>query len=113
MIEIESFKARLTSELAELEARRSELIAELTAPLSPDLSEQATELEDDDPLDGQIVVLDRQILSARGALARIEDGNYGECASCGEAIAVKRLEAEPDAALCIDCAREKDGHHRR
>lgn len=44
------------------------------------------------------------------ALARIEDGTYGTCASCGRAIGDDRLEAIPYAALCIDCrAREERG----
>jgi len=39
------------------------------------------------------------------ALARIDAGSYGRCASCGKPIAAERLEALPWAALCIDCQR--------
>lgn len=39
------------------------------------------------------------------ALSRIEDGTFGECQNCGEEIAAKRLEIEPTAAICIDCAK--------
>ena len=39
------------------------------------------------------------------ALARIDAGTYGTCTSCGNEIAVGRLEAHPWASLCIDCAR--------
>lgn len=38
------------------------------------------------------------------ALARIVTGDYGWCTSCGEAIALKRLENDPATPLCIDCA---------
>lgn len=38
------------------------------------------------------------------ALARIEDGSYGECLECGEPIAAARLEANPTVRYCIDCA---------
>ncbi len=38
------------------------------------------------------------------ALARIDEGEYGWCITCGEEIAAKRLELDPAAALCIDCA---------
>ncbi len=38
------------------------------------------------------------------ALGRIEDGDYGYCLNCGEAIAPKRLELNPTAPVCIDCA---------
>ena len=37
------------------------------------------------------------------ALQRIDEGNYGLCEACDCAIAPRRLEAVPDAALCIDC----------
>lgn len=38
------------------------------------------------------------------ALRRIDEGEYGDCTECGEPIAVKRLEIDPAAALCISCA---------
>lgn len=38
------------------------------------------------------------------ALARIEDDDYGLCQSCEEPIASKRLEFDPTATLCIECA---------
>ncbi|HEX8648543.1 MAG TPA: TraR/DksA C4-type zinc finger protein [Thermoleophilaceae bacterium] len=39
------------------------------------------------------------------ALAKVEDGSYGTCDSCGKAIAPARLEVAPESVLCIDCAR--------
>jgi len=36
-------------------------------------------------------------------LARIDNGEYGYCESCGIEIGLKRLEARPTATLCIDC----------
>ena len=38
------------------------------------------------------------------ALERIEQGDYGECVSCGEAIAPKRLELDPATPVCVRCA---------
>ncbi len=38
------------------------------------------------------------------ALARLEDGEYGYCVECGEAIAPKRLEIDPAAPRCSGCA---------
>jgi len=37
------------------------------------------------------------------ALQQIEDREYGYCESCGVEIGIRRLEARPTAALCIDC----------
>lgn len=56
--------------------------------------------------------LDRRRLLALqrigNALQRIEDGDYGSCLSCDEPIMAKRLEADPAALLCIDCAIEAE-----
>ena len=41
------------------------------------------------------------------ALARIDEGEYGYCAECGEEIALRRLELAPAAPLCIACASGK------
>ena len=42
------------------------------------------------------------------ALARIEDGSYGECRECGTDIALARLEARPTADYCIFCKEEME-----
>ena len=38
------------------------------------------------------------------ALQRIDDGDYGLCRKCEEEINPKRLEFDPTAIYCIDCA---------
>lgn len=42
------------------------------------------------------------------ALKHIEDGTYGICRSCDEPIAHKRLDFDPTASHCIDCARKNE-----
>lgn len=37
------------------------------------------------------------------ALQKFEDGTYGLCDSCGKPIAPERLEALPQAGLCVEC----------
>ncbi len=39
------------------------------------------------------------------ALARIDDGSYGYCLSCGEEIAEKRLQFDPAVPTCVGCAK--------
>lgn len=46
----------------------------------------------------------QELTQIDGALRRLADGTYGECADCGEPIAEKRLVFDPSAPLCIDCA---------
>ena len=47
---------------------------------------------------------DRQLLNmVDGALARIREGGFGECVSCGKEINAKRLDAVPWTRHCIEC----------
>jgi RNA polymerase-binding protein DksA len=41
------------------------------------------------------------------ALAKLDDGTYGTCETCGKEIAAGRLEAMPTARQCIDCASKR------
>ncbi|PWU06041.1 MAG: TraR/DksA family transcriptional regulator [Terriglobia bacterium] len=73
-----------------------------------------------DPLDRQVRAVEREfavrnleaesakLREARGALERIEDGTYGVCADCEEAVSPARLAAVPWAALCIHCQNAAD-----
>ncbi|MFD0852412.1 TraR/DksA family transcriptional regulator [Actinomadura adrarensis] len=40
----------------------------------------------------------------RRALERLDAGTYGTCENCGGLIGAERLDARPDASLCIECA---------
>ena len=42
------------------------------------------------------------------ALARIDDGTYGVCESCGGAIGKLRLQAFPRATLCLSCKQKQE-----
>jgi RNA polymerase-binding protein DksA len=53
-------------------------------------------------------LLDREAEQVRDALRRREEGSYGICASCGQPISAERLEARPEATLCIDCQRRQE-----
>jgi RNA polymerase-binding transcription factor DksA len=48
--------------------------------------------------------LQDQLNDVERALAKIDDGTYGTCATCGKAISDARLEAMPAAQHCIDHA---------
>jgi len=44
-----------------------------------------------------------QLASVEHALQKFEDGTYGSCDNCGKPIPPERLEALPQATLCLDC----------
>ena len=52
----------------------------------------------------------REVELARidAALERLADGEYGDCATCGERIEPGRLELDPAIPLCLGCARRAD-----
>lgn len=52
---------------------------------------------------GVVDALRGQVESIDAALARIEDGTYGLCASCGNEIGADRLEFRPSSILCVSC----------
>ena len=104
MPELDEAKTKLEAQLAELEDRLSRIERDLAEPPDADSSERAVQMEDDDALEGQAALISNEIAAARRALERIEDGSYGECVRCGNDIAAGRLDARPEAALCIECA---------
>lgn len=46
----------------------------------------------------------RQAEEVERALAKIDEGTYGECDTCGAVIPEGRLEIHPWAVLCVPCA---------
>jgi DnaK suppressor protein len=67
-----------------------------------------------DALQGQAMSQERdrrrqlELQKIAAALRRIETGEYGDCVRCGEEIAIRRLDLDPAAPLCIVCARKTD-----
>jgi DnaK suppressor protein len=51
----------------------------------------------------------RELLAASArALARIDDGTFGGCQSCGQPIGKARLQAFPRATLCVACKQREE-----
>jgi DnaK suppressor protein len=48
----------------------------------------------------------RKVKALQDALSRFEEGTYGICERCGKEIGAQRLEALPQARLCIECAQQ-------
>ena len=103
-MEHEGLKEELETRLAELQARLTSIKADVTKSHSGDSAEQAQERENDEVVDaiGNETALSIKIIQA--ALGRIEEGTYGLCESCGEAISEGRLKAIPEATQCVNCA---------
>lgn len=51
---------------------------------------------------------ERHISEIDAALARMDEGNYGVCAECGQPIPEARLQAMPSATACIHCQERRE-----
>lgn len=45
--------------------------------------------------------LEQRVREIEKALAKMDNGTYGMCETCGEGIVLERLEANPAAATCV------------
>jgi DnaK suppressor protein len=50
----------------------------------------------------------QRLRQVNAALERVADGDYGVCLECDGDINPKRLEIDPVATLCIDCASRQE-----
>ena len=101
--QLESDHKRLTEEFKQLEA---------SVPTSDERREgspfgkreeeatEALELEKRLALENRIR---QELVRIEHALKKFEEGTYGLCDSCGQPIAPERLEALPQASLCLNC----------
>ena len=71
-------------------------------------ADDATEVFEREKELGLEQTLELHVKQVEHALARIEAGTYGECETCGKPIAKARLDAMPEATLCIDCKAEEE-----
>lgn len=55
-----------------------------------------------------------ELMLIEAALARLDQGSYGECDDCGIHIPPARLQVSPEAARCVKCQEklEKTSHSR-
>ena len=82
------------------EARGAESVDDEHDPEGPTLSSEWSRIHG---VHGELAA---SSLAVDAALTRIDVGTYGICARRGEPIGFARLEARPEATLCIACARD-------
>jgi DnaK suppressor protein len=100
----EHLRWELETRLATILGRVGRIEADLRRTPDRDWSEQAVLQENDEVLKSLDELGRAEAVSIRGALRRIQAGEFGVCAECREPIEDKRLEAAPTAGTCIRCA---------
>ena len=114
------------AELKKVRRQLQEDIAGLIADISEAESAIAERLGDavgdagDDPADAGAKTFQREhelaltqnarelLAAGERALARMDDGTFGVCESCGQPIGKARLQAFPRATLCVTCKQREE-----
>jgi len=101
-LRLEKDHKRLTEQLEQLKASRPTENRREGSPFGKREEEAAetAELENRMALENRIL---GQMAEVDNALSKFEEGNYGICEGCGQPIDIDRLEALPQAALCMSC----------
>ncbi len=111
-------KKFLTRMHEQLEGMKTKLLGEIDSELRAEREANKDEGMDTYDLASEerdreinFILSDRERMKIKqidDALARLDDGTYGECESCGLEIAEERLQALPFTRLCRDCQQEQE-----
>ena len=100
---LKSEQKRLIDELEQLEANARPMDERREGSPFGKREEEATEALE---LEKRLAMEKRtrdQLADVEHALKKFEEGTYGLCDSCGNPIDPERLEALPQATLCMEC----------
>jgi DnaK suppressor protein len=99
---------------ASLEAKLGELTgvfqdrSELAIEISADIIDTIQMTTDRDVLAQRMNINSRILSDVRGALDKLENGDYGICEDCDELISPRRLDVIPWARVCVKCQEARD-----
>lgn len=109
--ELEQHRQRLQGTIDHHDIGASSLTEEtgelMSSSADNHLADTATETYERELDEGLEADAREQLREVEAALERIERGDYGTCAVCGNEIPIERLEAVPWTTLCIDDARKQ------
>jgi RNA polymerase-binding protein DksA len=99
------YRAKLLTARSSILKNLEELREELRGLQEPshELEEWAQEEKDRDILIRLELREKEELARVQAALARLEEGTYGQCARCGRRISKERLEEVPTAVFCRNC----------
>jgi DnaK suppressor protein len=114
--EIARFRSALESQLAALVGHGEQVVHELVGTGGEEIPDPNDRATIEERRNGVLRFGDRDrklIGKIESALARIEDGTFGTCVTCGNPIDPARLRARPVTDLCIACKTEAEREERR
>ncbi|MSO48735.1 MAG: TraR/DksA family transcriptional regulator [Acidobacteria bacterium] len=110
-----------------LEERRREILAQVQEKMRDVRAEggigegqgvldaaESSEADIQDDIEFALIQMKSETLNRIGeALARLDEGTFGNCFECGDEIAERRLRALPFAVRCKDCEEARELAERR
>ena len=108
--ELERYRTALEQQLAALVGQGTRAVHDMAGERDgiPDPNDRAT-VEEGRNWALRLRDRDRKLIGKiQDALARLEAGTFGRCATCGRPISAARLRARPVTDLCIGCKTESE-----
>jgi len=108
--QLEYFRNLFNQKIDELLREAGKTVSDMTDKTEsfPDLTDRASQ-ESDRNFELRIRDRERKLIKKmKEALARIDEGTFGICESCGKKISDKRLMARPVTTLCIECKTKQE-----
>lgn len=101
-VKLEAEKKRLQDELAQLDNSQSMEERREGSPFwrREEEASESMEMEKRLALENRLNSL---LVEVERAIEKFDSGSYGKCDSCGETIDQARMEALPQAILCLNC----------
>jgi len=102
-VRLETARKRLLDELEQLTADRSSMASRQGSSPWAKEDEHAIEISEFERRSALEKGLRDQLVEIDHALLKKDQGTYGLCDNCGQPIDLDRLEALPQANLCLSC----------
>jgi DnaK suppressor protein len=94
---------KLKEEQAQVLLELVRLREALRTEVDPDADEGDPDLVEREKVVALVQGMERRLESIEYALRQAQDGSYGICERCGQPIDPARLEAVPEATMCVKC----------
>jgi DnaK suppressor protein len=110
-IDFDQFRGMLEDQRLNIQQRLDQEMKSLqtyAADTTPDLLDAALKSYAQGGSMGWIRYMRERKNQIEEAILRLDTGQFGICANCGEDIEVERLEAKPYASYCIKCKKKKE-----
>lgn len=106
-VSLADLRAALEEEQAKLRQQLDELSGNGSMSFDQNFADSSHVTAERAEVEALVTSVRDSLADVEHALAKFDQGSYGQCEQCGQPIAPARLEAKPAARLCINCASQR------